>query len=73
MGCETIVQVFFNMLLNIKLYHWETRIYARHKASCDLHSSLTDLTDKFIEVYMGLTSCFKCLYKFINIYIIKKK
>lgn len=53
MGCETIVQVFFNMLLNIKLYHWETRIYARHKASCDLHSSLTDLTDKFIEVYMG--------------------
>jgi Family of unknown function (DUF5856) len=53
MGCETIVQVFFHMLLNIKLYHWETNIYARHKASDDLHGALSTLIDTFVEVYMG--------------------
>lgn len=53
MGCETIVQVFFHMLLNIKLYHWETLIFARHKASDDLHGSLSTLVDTFVEVYMG--------------------
>lgn len=53
MGCETIIQVFFHMLLNIKLYHWETVMFSRHKASDDLHGSLSDLIDKFIEVYMG--------------------
>lgn len=53
MGCETIIQVFFHMLLNIKLYHWETKMFSRHKASDELHGSLSDLIDKFIEVYMG--------------------
>lgn len=53
MGCETIIQVFFHMLLNIKLYHWETKMFSRHKASDELHGSLSELTDKFIEVYMG--------------------
>jgi hypothetical protein len=53
MGCETIIQVFFSMLLNIKLYHWETMMFSRHKASDELHSSLSDLIDKFIEVYIG--------------------
>lgn len=53
MGCEIIVNVFFHMLLNIKLYHWKTYIYARHKATDELHEKLSELTDKFIEVYMG--------------------
>ena len=53
MGCENIIHVFFNMLLNIKLYHWETTNYARHIASDNLYSSLNELIDQFIEVYMG--------------------
>ena len=53
MGCETIIQVFFHMQLNIKLYHWSTDVFNRHKSSNDLHNSLLDLTDKFIEVYIG--------------------
>lgn len=53
MGCEHIIQVFFHMLLTIKLYHWETTNFARHKASDELHGKLSTLTDKFIEVYMG--------------------
>jgi hypothetical protein len=53
MGCEDIIKMFFHMQLNIKLYHWQTRVYARHKATDDLLSSLSDLIDQFIEVYMG--------------------
>lgn len=53
MGCEVIVNVFFHMLLNIKLYHWKTIIYSRHKASDELHGKLSELIDTFIEVYMG--------------------
>lgn len=53
MGCEDLIKLFFHMNLNIKLYHWQTKSYARHKATCDLHGALSDLSDKFIEVYMG--------------------
>ncbi len=53
MGCEDLVKLFFHMNLNIKLYHWQTTSYARHKATCDLHGVLTDLSDQFIEVYIG--------------------
>lgn len=41
------------MTSTIKLYHWQTTSFARHKATCELHSSLQDLVDQFIEVYMG--------------------
>lgn len=53
MGCEDIIQIFFHMQLNIKLYHWQTKSYPRHKATDDLLGNLSDLVDKFIEVYMG--------------------
>lgn len=53
MGCETIIQVFFNVLLNVKLYHWNTTNFARHKASDELYGSLNESIDKFVEVYMG--------------------
>ena len=53
MGCEDIIEVFFHMQLNIKLYHWQTRSYARHKATDELLGNLSSLIDEFIEVYMG--------------------
>jgi hypothetical protein len=53
MSVETIIQIFFHMLLNLKLYHWDTTQFARHKASDELHSSLSSLIDQFIEVYIG--------------------
>ena len=53
MGCEEIVQVFFHMMLNLKLYHWETLSFARHKASDDLHGNLSGLIDTFVEVFIG--------------------
>jgi len=37
----------------VKLYHWQTTSFARHKATCDLFNALQPLIDEFIEVYMG--------------------
>lgn len=53
MGCEDVIKTFFGMISIIKLYHWQTYVHARHEASNDLHSKLLDLSDKFIETYMG--------------------
>ncbi len=50
---EDLIKVFFHMNLNIKLFHWQTNSYAKHVASDALHSSLLDLIDKFVEVYIG--------------------
>ena len=48
-----IVSVFFNMRSQIKLYHWQTRSFAEHKATDDLVAALDLNIDKFIEAYMG--------------------
>lgn len=37
----------------LKLYHWQTESYARHKASDKFVTKATDITDKIIEVYQG--------------------
>jgi len=53
MGCENIVKVFFHITTTIKLYHWQTTNFARHKATDSLHEALSELIDTFVEVYMG--------------------
>jgi hypothetical protein len=50
---EEIIKVFFHMTLNVKLYHWQTTLYSRHKATCELFASIIDLTDNFVETYIG--------------------
>ena len=37
----------------MKIYHWQTMSFARHKASDDLTASLDANIDKFTEVFMG--------------------
>lgn len=53
MGCENIIKFFFHVSNTVKLYHWQTTSFARHKATCDLFNALQPLIDEFIEVYMG--------------------
>ena len=36
-----------------RIYHWQTRSYARHKASDELVSSFTDLIDRLVEGLQG--------------------
>ena len=37
----------------VKVYHWQTTSFARHKASDDLTTKLDALIDQFAEVYIG--------------------
>ena len=48
-----IALTFLDMLSQIKIYHWKTKSYARHKASCELITDFTDITDKIIETMQG--------------------
>lgn len=45
---------FISFLDQIKLYHWQTKIYSRHKATDNLHSDLSKLVDSFIETLHGI-------------------
>ncbi len=38
----------------MKVYHWQTSSYARHKASDTFVDNLSDKMDRFIEVMQGL-------------------
>lgn len=44
---------FLAMDINLKLYHWMTLSYARHKASDDFHEKVLALGDRFVEAYIG--------------------
>lgn len=37
----------------IKLYHWQTKMYSRHKATDEVIEKLDKLIDSFVEVWMG--------------------
>ena len=54
MSCDRpIVEIFFEMLNTIKLYHWKTNHYATHKATDELHEKLSGHTDRFVEIMIG--------------------
>lgn len=48
-----VVQFLFMLQLTNKLYHWSTPTYARHMASDRFNTSLVELTDRFVETYIG--------------------
>jgi hypothetical protein len=50
---KSIFKYFIGLMGQIKMFHWSTMSYPIHKALDDLHSSLSDKIDEFIEVYMG--------------------
>jgi len=48
-----IALTLMDILNQLKIYHWQTTSYARHKASCELINNLTLLTDKIVETLQG--------------------
>jgi len=48
-----LITNFLMFQSQIKVFHWQTRSYAEHKAFGKLYDSLDGLFDQFIEVYMG--------------------
>jgi hypothetical protein len=47
------INFFMTMREQIKLYHWQTKIYSRHKATDTVIEELDKNIDKYVEVYMG--------------------
>ena len=52
-----IVEVFLGMLNTVKLYHWNTYSYAKHKATDELYLTMNGHIDKFVEIMMGKDDC----------------
>ena len=48
-----IVSTLLTIRNQVKLYHWQTKSFADHKATDDLTAALDLAIDKFVEVYMG--------------------
>ena len=53
---SNMVSRFMGILHTIKLFHWKTLDYALHKATDDLHGSLSSKVDEFVEQLMGILS-----------------
>jgi len=47
------IHFFFTMRDQIKLYHWQTLSFSRHKATDAVIEKLDGLIDSFAEVYFG--------------------
>jgi len=48
-----IIYCFLVMRNQLKIYHWQTHSFSRHKASDELIDKIDDNIDSFVEVYIG--------------------
>lgn len=48
-----LMEKFLAMLGQLKVLHWATMSYPKHKALDHLHSSLSSKVDEFMEVFIG--------------------
>lgn len=50
---QNLASTLLGFVVQIHVFHWLTTSYAQHKALGDLYDGIHDLTDNFMEVYMG--------------------
>lgn len=50
---QTFITVFLRILDLIKLFHWNTKDYSKHKATDAFHESLSKLVDSYVEKHFG--------------------
>ena len=50
---EKITYIFFENLLMIKMYHWNTYNFSIHKATDELYGKINENMDKFMEIFLG--------------------
>jgi DNA-binding ferritin-like protein len=48
-----IVHMFIEMLNVVKLYHWKTHSFSKHRATDELYTKLNEHIDTFVEVLLG--------------------
>lgn len=47
------IHFFLHLRNQIKLYHWQTKVYSRHIATDKILESLDKHIDSFVEIYIG--------------------
>ena len=47
------IHYFLQLRDQIKLYHWQTKVYARHTATDKVLSDLDRIIDSYVEIYIG--------------------
>ena len=47
------VHFLLNLRNQLKLYHWQTKVYARHVAVDKVLKDLDELIDSYVEIYIG--------------------
>jgi hypothetical protein len=53
MSTKSLIEIFLQFPSQVKLYHWQTKKFSRHKASDSLFSCIQELIDQFVETYQG--------------------
>jgi len=48
-----LIKILLQFRMDIKIYHWQTKQFSKHKISDELLSSIDDIIDKIIEVVLG--------------------
>jgi DNA-binding ferritin-like protein len=59
MNLDSNVNLFLGLLAQLKVIHWQTKGFARHKAFDKTYGELNDLVDEFMEQAMGKYGRFK--------------
>jgi hypothetical protein len=49
----TDVHFLLSLRNQLKLYHWQTKVYARHMAADKVLAELDTLIDSYVEIYIG--------------------
>ena len=49
----TLITTLLTLQDQLKVFHWQTKSYAEHKALGKLYDDLSDLTDEFVETFSG--------------------
>lgn len=47
------IHFFLHLRDQIKLYHWQTRVYSRHIATDKILETLEKSIDSYVEIYIG--------------------
>lgn len=50
---RVIAQLIY-LQMQVRIFHWQTKSYARHKALGKFYESFDDLLDNFVETYQGI-------------------
>jgi hypothetical protein len=50
---QNLASTLLGFVVQIHVFHWLTTSFSQHKALGDLYDGIHDLTDGFMEVYMG--------------------